>query len=579
MPYALRDQSSSPLFYPFTDLTAVSPFRANMDSADSSNGTHSLHGQGRFEPTLTEAQRNARRRMAVDSHPAVDENTDEGDASNSPVSPNKRRRLAIGTSMITPADPFSDQNVRPTYGIRQNFNPYPTQAQPDPTFQTFGSLNRVSNLASNAWSNVPTQGPPRSTFAPTVSLYEQYYSNPQQSHNQPPMPRFVPPPMMPMSYSGPNPMRVGPPGYYPLAPYSDMPPRRGAYVEPLHDTNTIPAKTPRVRTAARPATSPRKGGISMKLFQATITKIEEVQDHLRECPACQLEFDPGNFLVEVSCCKTVMHVVCFSAWLHSSIGPSKTKPRCCMKCRKKIDAKAQLSQYMAPIRSREWDGNQDFAVPANLDLPENGLRIDITAAAGPPVPRSHARARVASQAYDHDSLAPLYFAPNGTPLSMRSRALAISQAYPLVDTSRREAMMDALSARDAVANRLNEAQISLNYYKEFAEVGAATAQEVEGIPEMERQVRAYQEQLHAASRTAERSMRDVQDAGRDAMILRQREADRAGTRWESDSDEIEDYRLDAPVAPTVPGTRPAQLRPSAGPNAGRNAGEQTGEQD
>jgi hypothetical protein len=100
----------------------------------------------------------------------------------------------------------------------------------------------------------------------------------------------------------------------------------------------------------------------------------DLPEHKRECPACQLEFEPDNYLAVISCCGTAMHATCFSAWVNSQ---TYSKTKVCMKCRKSIDARRALNNVVPPVTDKSWDEGVDFDAPPHVTI-DTKTEIDIS---------------------------------------------------------------------------------------------------------------------------------------------------------------------------------------------------------
>lgn len=127
---------------------------------------------------------------------------------------------------------------------------------------------------------------------------------------------------------------------------------------PPHPSYPSYARSPPTTTAA-PATPP----IMLILTRATSESIEALDVHKRECPACQLEIEPDNFMAVITCCDTAMHAACLSAWVNSQ---TYSKSRTCMKCRRSIDARRLLNNVVPPVSDQNWDDGAELNAPDSL---------------------------------------------------------------------------------------------------------------------------------------------------------------------------------------------------------------------
>ncbi|EXJ95833.1 hypothetical protein A1O1_00958 [Capronia coronata CBS 617.96] len=153
-----------------------------------------------------------------------------------------------------------------------------------------------------------------------------------------------------------------------------------------HDENRPPQPpnpatnefVPRRRSPPEPSTP--KPAIVLTLSRATTDSIKALEDHKRECPACQLEFEPDNFMAVITCCHTAMHVSCLSAWVNSQ---TYSKSRTCMKCRRSIDARRTLNNVVPPVNEKAWDEGGSFDAPEHL---KGDSRIELNVSARPSRP-------------------------------------------------------------------------------------------------------------------------------------------------------------------------------------------------
>ncbi|KIX07048.1 uncharacterized protein Z518_05025 [Rhinocladiella mackenziei CBS 650.93] len=117
--------------------------------------------------------------------------------------------------------------------------------------------------------------------------------------------------------------------------------------------------------------------VMLILSRATSESIEALDEHKRECPACQLEFEPDNFMAVITCCDTAMHATCLSAWVNSG---TYNKSRTCMKCRRGIDARRVLNNVVPPVSDKNWDEVAEFNAPESL---KGDAKIELNVSARP----------------------------------------------------------------------------------------------------------------------------------------------------------------------------------------------------
>ncbi|KAI1621698.1 hypothetical protein EDD37DRAFT_129425 [Exophiala viscosa] len=171
---------------------------------------------------------------------------------------------------------------------------------------------------------------------------------------------------------------------------SRMPEGSGFFFDPTIPGNPIPPDPNRVphtpnastngisfsrRSAPTIAGAPPKAVTRLVLSRATTESIQELGEHKKECPACQLEFEPDNFMAVISCCGTAMHATCLSAWVNSQ---TYTKSRACMKCRRGIDARRALNGVVAPVSDQNWDDGVDLNAPESLKA-DSKIELNVSA--------------------------------------------------------------------------------------------------------------------------------------------------------------------------------------------------------
>lgn len=140
------------------------------------------------------------------------------------------------------------------------------------------------------------------------------------------------------------------------------------------NANAIPSHR-RPTSAMTSGPGPAKPATRLVLTRASTESIQALDEHKKECPACQLEFEPDNFLAVISCCGTAMHATCLSAWVNSQ---TYTKSRACMKCRRAIDARRALNGVVAPVSDQNWDDGVDLNAPESLKA-DSKIELNVSA--------------------------------------------------------------------------------------------------------------------------------------------------------------------------------------------------------
>lgn len=133
--------------------------------------------------------------------------------------------------------------------------------------------------------------------------------------------------------------------------------------------------------------------IKLVLSRATPESISALVEHKRECPACQLEFEPDNFLAIISCCDTAMHATCLSAWVNSQ---TYAKSKACMKCRRAIDARRPLNSVVPPVSDQNWDDGADLNAPEAV---KGDHKIEVIVSARSDRVRRHIRNTIPGHGY------------------------------------------------------------------------------------------------------------------------------------------------------------------------------------
>ncbi|KIW98958.1 uncharacterized protein Z519_00621 [Cladophialophora bantiana CBS 173.52] len=131
------------------------------------------------------------------------------------------------------------------------------------------------------------------------------------------------------------------------------------------------------RSPPSSAASPQKPPTMLILTRATAESIKALEDHKRECPACQLEFEPDHFVAVITCCDTPMHATCLSAWVNSA---TYSKSKSCMKCRRTIDARRMLNNVVPPVSDKTWDEGVELNAPESL---KGDAKIELNVSAKP----------------------------------------------------------------------------------------------------------------------------------------------------------------------------------------------------
>lgn len=264
----------------------------------------------------------------------------------------------------------------------------------------------------------------------------------------------------------------------------------------------IPVHAPRPAHTSPPSQRVSKDAVHLTLSRATHESIDQIAEHKRECPACQLDFEPDNFVAVVSCCDTPMHVTCFSAWINSNNGPGNTRTRCCMKCRKPVDARRQLNNIIPSVDGKAWDENQDFGVPPSLVL-DNPITIDITALS------ESRRRREAQQHYNR----PFRFAIPVTEIPEDMQA----EYQRLLHTQRSEDQRMKAYCRESAEDWGStfdlhaRAADALADAKELIDAGGRISQqELEGLEERNRILRQEEQMVRAERRQAEDAFRGME---------------------------------------------------------------------
>jgi hypothetical protein len=230
-----------------------------------------------------------------------------------------------------------------------------------------------------------------------------------------------------------------------------------------------------------------KDAIVLSLVVVGNDEIEAIPEHKRECPACQLDFEPDNLLAMVSCCDTAMHAVCFSAWLNSHNGPNKTLTKNCMKCRKDIDAARQMNSLIPPVDGKAWDEGQDFNGPKGMTTGKH-IHINIT----PPV--RHARQRRPHHAYHARSTS---IPEHELPPAFRDE---YRDLYARQERDRRSTVTRLANAHDAWSEALEDEGRAAEAHAAAKEAmdggGRMTQRELDGLARQFREAKEIQVEAH-----------------------------------------------------------------------------------
>ena len=142
-----------------------------------------------------------------------------------------------------------------------------------------------------------------------------------------------------------------------------------------------------------PAPVPGRSVIMLILSRATAESIKALVEHKKECPACQLELEPDNFMAVITCCDTAMHATCLSAWVNSQ---TYSKSKTCMKCRRSIDARRLLNNVVPPVSDKNWDEGAELNAPESL---KGDAKIELNVSAKPDRGHYNRRMRNAYSSY------------------------------------------------------------------------------------------------------------------------------------------------------------------------------------
>ena len=233
---------------------------------------------------------------------------------------------------------------------RPSFADYLTHAS-DP----YRGYRRLPDYHSWGMPQMPTHAPPLSSYIGPPRMQHSPPNEPPRLHEY--QRHSIPPPHM--SLQG-----------LPITPLQRIP----VHVHQSQQSQQVPQVQPPQAVPVPPTSIRRKGAITLSLSRANDQSIGDLPEHKRECPACQLEFEPDNYLAVISCCGTAMHATCFSAWVNSQ---TYSKTKVCMKCRKAIDARRALNNVVPPVTDKSWDEGVDFDAPPHV-LGDAKTEIDIS---------------------------------------------------------------------------------------------------------------------------------------------------------------------------------------------------------
>ncbi|KAK4937809.1 hypothetical protein LTR10_021612 [Elasticomyces elasticus] len=257
---------------------------------------------------------------------------------------------------------------------------------------------------------------------------------------------------------------------------SRMPEGSGFFFDPTVPGNPIPPDPSRVAHTSNASTEgisshrrsaptmpgvPPKPATRLVLSRATTESVQALGEHKKECPACQLEFEPDNYMAVISCCDTAMHATCLSAWVNSQ---TYTKSRACMKCRRGIDARRTLNGVVAPVSDQSWDDGVDLNAPESLKA-DSKIELNVTAR---PDRAAYRRARDTMFLGGYGSRQPLLGHSGEISEEARQSINRVKQEQLLESDALKRKVRETYEDRnrvlddDVVANRLfSEAQVAV----------------------------------------------------------------------------------------------------------------------
>lgn len=459
----------------------------------------------------------------------------------------KRRRLTAanqfsfdqGPPFAVPHDAFDAWSPSEEYPEYRHRLPHPPPQPFDSYWDVFAS----------PWADMSEAFPPS-------------FMNPQppvdrQTH--PPLDRQAQPPIDRMSdrnTAGSPPMaRYAPPQYL-----HDLFPRHEPLRSNMHP-QTLPVhpshhSAPTQVSFAAPATPApaqptfRKGAIILTLSRATEESIQEIAEHKRECPACQLDFEPDNVLAMIECCNTAMHAFCFSAWVNSNNGPGGSRTKTCMKCRKGIEATRKMNALLPPVDGKSWDEGNDFNAPTQL-IVGSPVKFDVS-----PLPDAGARRQ---RRREHHAY--------------RARPMAVpdSQIPDEFKEEYRTMIRTHMAERDRLAARVRSTNLAwgaafdiearaasiATHAKEALDAGGRiTQREVDGLVRRAREAREIQEESQEEWRSTEDELRRLDARQRQVQLdFMQRVRQRRPTTNEASIEvaQTETVAVESRRVPTVTG--------------------------
>lgn len=434
----------------------------------------------------------------------------------------KRRRLGSESSpeFDPAAQPFipHDEIFDFSYSPPANFDQRSLPSVPQYVGAFSGNWDmemRWDDMQSVGTSGEPGDAQHRPNDPVNRSHYTTYLSDPSRAYRQPMdfydwgMPRMPGPPPTLLPYVRP------PPGQNPqpqdqsrpqiphlLPPHGSIMPLQRLPSVPYQSSPPIPVPSGSIR---------RKGAITLTLSRASEASIEELPEHKRECPACQLDFEKDNYLAVISCCGTAMHAVCFSAWVNSQ---TYSKTKVCMKCRKAIDARRPLNNVVPPVTDKSWDEGVEFDAPPHVG-PDTKTELDVSG-----------RMDVMSRRYAHMRRDPSYYRRRAPMLNENDITPDFRAAFQEMQRDIRKET-DELRARyrnarqdwrSAFEAEARAAQIVVEAKDSLQAGTGMTQREVHGLTERLREAKEAQEHRHGVYRAVSKQL-DEQDRRHQARQL------------------------------------------------------------
>jgi hypothetical protein len=207
----------------------------------------------------------------------------------------------------------------------------------------------------------------------------------------------------------------------------------------------------------------------------------------------------------VSCCETVMHAKCLSAWVNCDQQNPRNhhKAKICMKCRREVDIKHPLNEHVPKVSEKEWDEGYDFNAPDYV-IAGQPKEFSITA-------RSH-RSHASMHRHRYTSFASL---------SAEQRK-AITDAKAKFDNDMRAISQRREAARERSTLASHEAMEANRLMVEYQT--HATQAEMDKLIAESQEARAKQERVRAEY---ERAQVEYEDARRVHMLQMSRVMERA----------------------------------------------------